>query len=99
MAALHSQKGFTLIELIIVVFLAILLIVGGIYYTFLAGNFWFTRDGVLTTLQADHPEVSKIIKVNRGIWGKSKITVQENDQTKVYLLNTNILFNYSLEEK
>lgn len=98
---LRNQKGFTLIEIMIV--FAICFIIGvvfiaGIYRTLLKGNFWYTDEGVLKALQFERPNVTKILKTERNAWDYSRIIVQEEDFQKIYYLDTNILFNYEFQD-
>jgi prepilin-type N-terminal cleavage/methylation domain-containing protein len=94
-----SQKGFTLIELIIVG--AILFILVGwllVWRTILAGNYWFSEGGVLRELRADHPAVTEVIKSQRNIYADSVITVKEGEVRRDYCVDTNMLFNYEFSD-
>ncbi len=95
----RGEKGFTLLELLIVVatiMVVSVVVVGGVYGTLFTGNFWFTEDGVLRELRANHPEVVQIVHIQRNIWGYSIIeTADGNGNRNSFQLDSNILFNYS----
>jgi len=97
---LRSEKGFTLVELIIVIIVVAIIVVFAILFIngILKGNQWYTEDGVLKSIQFEHPEVTEILKTERNIFDKSVIYVKEGGINRVYLLDSNILFNYKIEE-
>ena len=65
-----------------------------------AANFWFSEHTVLRELQADHPEVARILKVDRNISARSVITVENHDGSRSdFLLDTNILQDYTFERR
>lgn len=90
--------GFALIELMIVVAMLVILAVLILSSTMLCANYWFTENGVLRELRAKHPNVTRILKVERNVFSYSRIVVEENGVRKEYLLDTNVLFNYEFRE-
>jgi len=86
-----NRRGFTLIELLIFITIIALLV---IFPLVICGNYWYTEAGVLQELQADHPEITKIVKTKRNIVSCSVITVEEAGKRQVYHLDTNIMTNY-----
>lgn len=94
-----NQKGFTLIELMIVVGLVSVIGVLFCYFALGAGNFWCTESGVERQLKAEHPEIAEIVTINRGIWGSSRVLVKTKDGvSQTYCLDSNILFNYEFDD-
>lgn len=93
-----KRSRFTLIEGVIAVFIIVAIVSVGLVGAVICGNYWYTQSGVLQVLKADHPNVTEIMKTERHVFGKSIITVKENGETRVYKLNTNILWNYKLTE-
>jgi len=102
MKGLKNNKGFTLIELIIVVVI-MFIVVGffgiGVIGTGIMGNQWYTEAGTLRKIQLEHPAVTEILDTQRNVWSYSVITVKENGINKKYYLDSNILFNYKIHEK
>lgn len=95
----QRERGFTLIELIIVIWLIGFVGMLLFYATLLKGNFYYTQDGVLKALQFEKPNVTKILKTERNIWSYSRIFVEESGARKVYCLDTNVLFNYEFPKE
>lgn len=98
---METSKGFTLIELVVVVFvvafLAIVVCYIGIGGAVVMGNQWFTEDGVLKKIQLDHPEAVRIVDAERDVFQKSIIVVEQKDGGRGrYCLDSNILFNYTI---
>lgn len=99
MKRIRNSKGFTLIELMIVLAIICILVVGfglGLIGGVAMGNGWFFENDVLRKIQLNHPQASKIIDTERNIWRYSVITVEESGQKKQYGLDSNVLFNYKI---
>lgn len=62
-------------------------------------NFYFTEETVLRKLQALHPNITKIIEVDRQIWRRSAITVEEAGSPKKYFLDSNVFLEYEFSEE
>jgi len=98
----RSEKGFTVIELIIVVAL-IAIVVIGIGFLTLRCNFYYTEQGVLTQLQEEH-EQSGFVKIfksgtERNVYAYSVISVQDNEGNKYeFCLDTSVFFDYKLKK-
>jgi len=93
-----NQRGFTLIELLIALAIVtkIIIILTGIMMIVSMGNFWFTEEGVLRELRADHSEIKELVETHRNVFSYSVITVKNDDNSiSIYRLNTDIFFNYS----
>ena|SRR3989338_6067207 len=88
------RRGYTLIEFLVVLFIINLLIIVPTALLLLKGNFYYTSDGVLRELQVDRPNVARVLKTERNVISFSKIYVEESGTTKIYLLDTNVMFNY-----
>jgi len=98
-----SNKGFTLGEMLAVVFVIFAIVVVlfvGVYSSLLAGNFWFTEEGVLKEIRLSEPKAQRVLTSQRGVWGDSEILVElEGGGRKTFLLESNALFNYEIEPK
>ena len=101
----RSKSGLTPKERLLLSILIIVIagaVIGAIahmfvYSTICRGNFWFTEAGVLREIQADHPDVQKIVRVDHNIWSDSRIEVETIAGDRVwYDLDTNVLFDYEL---
>ncbi|HEY4511983.1 MAG TPA: hypothetical protein VJH55_04035 [Candidatus Paceibacterota bacterium] len=96
------NTAFTLIELIISL-AAITLLVGvvgfGLIGAVCMGNEWFTEEGVLREIKAQNAKVQEIVTYKRKIFKKSEITVKVGETNQVYLLESNILMNYTVTLK
>lgn len=93
------QKGFTLIELMIVIFFVGVVGILLCYCTLGAGNFWCTESGVERQLKAEHPEINEVVTINRGVWGYSRVLAKTKDgASQTYCLDSNILFNYEFDD-
>jgi len=95
---LGNQKGFTLVEIIIVVvlilFLAVPALIGGVYYTVLAGNFWVTPSGALQCAERENPAIVSVDYIDRNVYAPTKVEALDADGTKyVFDLDANILFD------
>jgi len=93
----EKQSGFSLTELtvsvLVVVFIAwvlVYIIVGGL----VQGNFWYNHVDVLSALQTEHPEITKVLASTKHIWEYSEIRVLEGDTQRTYFLDTDILQNH-----
>jgi hypothetical protein len=70
----------------------------GVYSTLMAGNFWFTEEGVLREIRLSEPAAKTVLTSKRAVWDDSKITVElEDGSRKVFALDTNMLFNYAVK--
>ena len=87
-------NGFTLIEMMIVVVIIAILASMIWVFSLVSANFWCTDSGVERQLMGEHPQVTKMIKVERNIFTYSRVTAIENGQEKMFCLNSNLLFNY-----
>ena len=98
---MKKSKGFTLIELMIIISIFIIIIFGfGFIGVGIMGNYWYTQDNVLKEIRVDHPEIVEIIKDKRKIWSYSEIIVEnKKGERQIFLLDTNCMFNYSLHLK
>lgn len=99
---MKKNRGFTLVELLIVFLIGALLIVGiwgfGVM-TICQGNFWFVEDSVLRELRVDHQNVTKVLKVERNVFSDSVILVENRDGSRsTYCLDTDILWNFKFSE-
>ncbi len=97
---MRAEKGFTLMEF------AILVVLAGIVSFFIAGtlaittgNFWFAEDSALRELQTAQPKVERILKSERNIFGDSELTVLEDGKQVVYLLDSDVFWNYTFRSK
>lgn len=98
----NKQKGFTLVELLIVAFTFFLVAVVGVvgfYTTLIKGNFWYSEDGVLRELRVDYPKVERVLKTTRNVFSDSEIVVAEEGKEKTYYLDSDILWNYQFRQK
>ncbi|MDD5650680.1 MAG: prepilin-type N-terminal cleavage/methylation domain-containing protein [Candidatus Nanoarchaeia archaeon] len=94
-----KNKGFTLIELMVVIVIIVLLFVVGFgIFGILKGNFWYSEDKVFQVLKTERPEITELISTQRHVFGKSIIKVRENGAVRIYYLDTNVLFSYSFSE-
>ena len=93
----RSEHGSVFVAALTII-VAGFLFYGMAYVTIAKGNFWYTDAGAFRQLQAEHPQVTELVKTERSVFDYSRITVREGDAQKTYLLNTNILFNYSFSE-
>ena len=89
---LGRPRGFTSVELLIIfgaiVGSIMILIVIGLTFP---GNAWFYEEDVLKTLQAHHPNVARLLIVDRNAFARSFITVENLDGTRnVYLLDVEL---------
>jgi len=99
---LGNQDGFTSVELLFVVVI-ILSIVGFIWgvvaNAILAGNFWYTEEGVLRDIQIDHPGIMEVIRSERNVYDDSVITVKNDAGSRfTFTLDSDIFFNYVITE-
>lgn len=98
-----SNKGFTLGEMFVVMFAIFVIVVVlfvGVYSSLLAGNFWFTEEGVLKEIRLSEAKAKTVLTSKRGVWKDSEITVElEDGRRQVFTLDTNILFNYEVKPK
>ena len=96
---LKRNEGFTLIELLIVIVIVGVLVVWMLGAKVICqGNFWYSDDGVLRELKADHPKVTELLKTKRNVFAKSIITVKEGGVNHDYCLDTDVLWNYEFSE-
>lgn len=95
----NDERGFTLTELLILLALLAITVFWVIaLYIGITGNFWFTDEGVLKSIQFDHPEVVKIIKTERNVTSYSKIYVENEDGSRsVYSLDSCATYDYELK--
>lgn len=96
---MKNNKGFTLLELMIVIFILFGVLWGGVISAGLMGNQWYLESGVLRKIQLDHPAVTEIVDTQRNVWRHSVITVKENGVDKKYHLDADIFFNYEIVEE
>lgn len=80
-------------------FIVIAVVMTIFWLTIVMGNFWYTKPGALEQLKNENPGIERIVRSERRIWRKSVFTVKENGQTRTFLLDTNILWNYKFKEK
>jgi prepilin-type N-terminal cleavage/methylation domain-containing protein len=98
-AMLKQNNGFTLIELLTVVVIIGVLVIGVLGIGVIGrGNFWYSDDGVLREIKADHPGVIEVLKTKRNVFAKSVITVKENGVNHDYCLDTDVFWNYEFSE-
>jgi len=100
MSALRDQQGMTVVK-VMCVLVVVLIGIGYVllFKTVLAGNFWYTEEGVLRELRLDNPEIEKILSTERLAWSHSVITVADSEgRRRIFTLDTNVLFNYTLQE-
>jgi prepilin-type N-terminal cleavage/methylation domain-containing protein len=96
---LKQNNGFTLIELLTVVVIIGVLVIGVLGIGVIGrGNFWYSDDGVLREIKADHPGVIEVLKTKRNVFAKSVITVKENGVNHDYCLDTDVFWNYEFSE-
>lgn len=78
------------------------LVIGGyvlFYSIFLAGNFWCEPTSVEKQLVYEHPEVTKVVSINRGVFSDSRVLVTTKDGgSKTFCLDSNILWSYTFED-
>lgn len=89
-----SRKGFTLVELVIVIVFIMMLLVIPAIFGVICGNYWYTEAGVLHDLQVDHPEITSVVKTERHVFSDSVITVETAKGRQVYYLDTNVMTNH-----
>ncbi len=91
------QSGFTLVELVTVIASLVVIV---FWVSLGMANFYFVEDVVLREIKAINPKVEKILITQRGVFSRSRIVVEESNGVQTtYLLDSNILFNYSFERK
>jgi hypothetical protein len=61
-------------------------------------NIYFTRSGVLKAIQAENPGATEVLETYRNLVDYSIIIVKENGRHQAYLLDTNMLFSYTLHK-
>ncbi|MBI3633967.1 MAG: prepilin-type N-terminal cleavage/methylation domain-containing protein [Candidatus Vogelbacteria bacterium] len=103
MNAIRNRKGFTVLELLIVVVIFTVIAISTIWLVvvpFIAkGNCWFTQEGLIREIRFNHPEAEIIVKTETHFTDLSTITVQNNDGSRdKYTLDSDILFNYDLKK-
>ncbi|HPW34460.1 MAG TPA: prepilin-type N-terminal cleavage/methylation domain-containing protein [Candidatus Paceibacterota bacterium] len=101
---MKNSKGFTLVELLIVVVMVAIVFVA--LPTVFMGNFWYTEEGVLRELKNGGMVTGNaiIIRTERNIWKSSQIEISDSfgnsygsyNCVAIFDLDTNILFNYKL---
>ncbi len=97
-SAKRSPKGFTVLSLLLVVLVMGVLFYGLIYSIVLAGNMYVTQESSLACIQFEDPTVSKIVKVERNVFAKTKVTAEnEKGDRSSWLIDSNILFNLDCE--
>ena len=96
---MRNNKGFTVIELMFVMVITMILLgYGVIYSAILAGNFWFTEDGVLRKIQIQDETAVSVIDSNRNVFWDSGVTVIDKDGDKTdWKVDANILFDYEVK--
>lgn len=91
----NNKSGYTLVEVLVVIVVIFVILGIGFVKAICQGNFWFTEEGALRELRADHPKVTEIMKIERNIFSYSVITVREDGEARNYDLDSNALFNYT----
>jgi hypothetical protein len=95
----NSQRGYTVLELFIVVFVIGILFVGVVMVGVgICGNQWYTEGGVLRELQIQHPNATKVMASERNVFAGSRVTVEQEGKPVVYCFGSNIMFNYTFED-
>lgn len=92
----HSQKGYTLVELMIVI-VAISIMFFGIIVPFVVvkNNAIFTDAGMTSQLIKERPSVKEVVKIQRNLFSYSVVTVRMQDGTTATIcLDSDIFANY-----
>lgn len=98
---LKSQKGFTLIELMITIFavfvVGVIVCYGVLYTVLIAGNFWCETASVEKQLKFENHQIAEVVAINRGVWSASRVLAKTKEGDNVtFCLDSNILFNYTV---
>lgn len=97
MRLFKNEKGCSLAELLIIIIL--LIAIWHICAALFCGNYWFRQEGVLKKIQVEHPNATKVIDSTINILDDSEIVVMQDGKPKTYYLDTNIFWNYKIQEK
>lgn len=94
----RSERGFTLIELMVVVAMVILVFGVGLYAvltkTILMGNQWVTEESALRCVQFVEPKAKKVVKLERHAWSPSVVTVEDAEGGRSrFHLDADVFFN------
>jgi len=83
-----------------IIFIILTVTIFDIFVTYIVctGNFWCLKKGVLEQLQKKDKTITQI-KINRNIFSDSIIAAKSSDtKSKIYCLDSNILFKYKFKE-
>lgn|GEM_PF-4347454 len=92
------RKGFTLVELIIVLALVCTIACFFLIIPLCRSNIWFSEVGVAEQLSQERRIKVEVIKVQRKFFSHSEVTVRVNEASEitVFCLDTDLFFNYEI---
>lgn len=95
MLRMTGNKGFTVIELLLVIVVVGVLVIGiGFYGGICKGNFWVGEESALKAIQRIDPTIVSVFSLERYIWGYSKVVaIDKNGDQREFSIDANILQN------